>query len=87
MDQKVIANFKKLYTKGLFERNFEVAEATNFTLREFWKEHYHINCLQIIDKAWVLVTKRTINSVEENCGLAAFMDLRLRGLLLSRSLL
>jgi hypothetical protein len=63
MDQQVISNFKKLYTKSLFQRCFEVTEGTNLTLREFWKNHFHIvNCLKIIDKAWDGVTKRTLNS-------------------------
>ena len=63
MDQQVISNFKKLYTKALFQRCFEVTKGTNLTLREFWKNHFHIvNCLKIIDKAWDGVTKRTLNS-------------------------
>lgn len=63
MDQQVISNFKKLYTKALFQRCFEVTEGTNLTLREFWKNHFHIvNCLKIIDKAWDGVTKRTLTS-------------------------
>ena len=53
MDQQVICNFKKLYTKHLFCLCFEVTENTNLTLREFWKDHYNIViCLRIIDLAW-----------------------------------
>ncbi|KAM6168259.1 tigger transposable element-derived protein 1-like [Erethizon dorsatum] len=63
MDQQVISNFKKLYTKALFQRCFEVTKGTNLTFQEFWKHHFHIvNCLKIIDKAWDGVTKRTLNS-------------------------
>ncbi|XP_066231912.1 zinc finger MYM-type protein 1 isoform X2 [Saccopteryx leptura] len=63
MDQQVISNFKKLYTKHLFCRYFEVTENTNLTLREFWKDHYNIViCLRIIDLAWQEVTRRTLNS-------------------------
>ena len=63
MDQQVISNFKKLFTKHLFKRCFEVTENTNLTLREFWKEHYNIViCLKLIDIAWQGVTKRTLNS-------------------------
>ena len=52
MDQQVIANFKKLYTKALFQRCFEVTENTSLTLREFWKDHFNIlNCLNLIDNA------------------------------------
>ena len=63
MDQQVISNFKKLFTKHLFQRCFEVTGSTNLTLREFWKEHYNIViCLRIIDTAWQGVTRRTLNS-------------------------
>ncbi|GFS99558.1 tigger transposable element-derived protein 1, partial [Nephila pilipes] len=63
MDQQVISNFKKLYTKHFFKRCFEITENTNLTLREFWKNHYNIViCLKLIDTAWQGVTKRTLNS-------------------------
>ncbi|GFS34690.1 tigger transposable element-derived protein 1 [Nephila pilipes] len=63
MDQQVISNFKKLFTKHLFKRCFEVTENTNLTLREFWKNHYNIVIrLKFIDIAWQGVTKRTLNS-------------------------
>uniref|UniRef100_UPI00358F0D9F tigger transposable element-derived protein 1-like isoform X2 n=1 Tax=Myxine glutinosa TaxID=7769 RepID=UPI00358F0D9F len=63
MDQQVISNFKKLFTKHLFRRCFEDTESTNLTLREFWKDHYNIvTCLRIIDMAWQGVTRRTLNS-------------------------
>jgi hypothetical protein len=40
-----------------------VTEGTNLTLRELWKNHFHIvNCLKIIDKAWDGVIKRTLTS-------------------------
>ncbi|XP_064083867.1 tigger transposable element-derived protein 1-like [Macrobrachium nipponense] len=63
MDQQVISNFKKLYTKHLFKKCFDVTDNTNLTLREFWKEHFNIvHCLKIIDDAWQGVTRRTLNS-------------------------
>ncbi|XP_064078530.1 tigger transposable element-derived protein 1-like [Macrobrachium nipponense] len=63
MDQQVISNFKKLYTKHLFCRCFEVTENTNLTLREFLKDHFNIAIgLKIIDIAWQGVTKRTLTS-------------------------
>ncbi|GFQ86511.1 tigger transposable element-derived protein 1 [Trichonephila clavata] len=63
MDQQVISNFKKLYTKHLFRRCFEVTETANLTLREFWKDHFNIViCLKIIDQAWLGVTTRTLTS-------------------------
>ena len=63
MDQQVISNFKKLYTKALFRKCFEVTSDTQLTLREFWKEHFNIlNCVNLIDTAWSNVTYRTLNS-------------------------
>ena len=51
MDQQVISNFKKLYTKAMFQRCFEVTNETELTLQEFWKDHYNIiHCLRIIEK-------------------------------------
>ncbi|KAK1345513.1 LOW QUALITY PROTEIN: hypothetical protein QTO34_007971 [Cnephaeus nilssonii] len=35
---RVISNFKKLYTKALFQRCFRVTSETNLTLSEFWRE-------------------------------------------------
>ncbi|KAM4048885.1 tigger transposable element-derived protein 1-like [Anomaloglossus baeobatrachus] len=61
LDQQVISNFKKLYTKALFQQCFEMTEGTNLTLREFWKNHFNIvSCLKIIDKAWDAVTKSNL---------------------------
>ena len=63
MDQQVISNFKKLYTKNLFKRCFDVTDSTQLTLREFWKNHFDIvNCLKLIDLAWKEVTRRTLNA-------------------------
>ena len=63
MDQQVISNFKKLYTKALFRKCFQVTSDTQLTLKEFWKDHFSIlNCVNMIDQAWVNVTYRTLNS-------------------------
>ena len=63
MDQQVIANFKKLYTKFLFQRCFEVTSDTQLTLRDFWKNHFNIyHCITLIDKAWNQVSYKTMNS-------------------------
>lgn len=63
MDQQVTANFKKLYTKYLFQRCFEVTNDTELTLHDFWKHHFNIvHCINIVDKAWDAVTYRTLNS-------------------------
>ncbi|XP_066945222.1 tigger transposable element-derived protein 1-like [Macrobrachium rosenbergii] len=64
MDQQIIANFKKLYAKALFQRYFEVTSETSLTLTEFWKEHFHIlSCVRLINKAWADVSKRTLRAV------------------------
>ncbi|XP_048366890.1 tigger transposable element-derived protein 1-like isoform X1 [Sphaerodactylus townsendi] len=63
MDQNVISNFKKLYTKALFQRCFEETLDTELSLREFWKDHFNIFAgLSLIDKAWQGVSSRTLNS-------------------------
>ncbi|GBN57708.1 Tigger transposable element-derived protein 1, partial [Araneus ventricosus] len=63
MDQQAISNFKKLYTKHLFRRCFEVTENTNLTLREYWKDNFNnVACLKMIDQAWLSVTTRTLTS-------------------------
>lgn len=63
MDQQVISNFKKLYTKALFQRCFELTSDTELTLRDIWKHHFNIlHCLTLIDKTWRQVTYRTMNS-------------------------
>ncbi|GFS97340.1 tigger transposable element-derived protein 1 [Nephila pilipes] len=63
MDHQVISNFKKLFTKHLFKRCFEVTKNTNLTLMEFWKNHCNIViCLKLIDIACQGVTKRILNS-------------------------
>ncbi|XP_068246504.1 tigger transposable element-derived protein 1-like [Palaemon carinicauda] len=62
MDQQVIANFKKRYTKHLFRRCFKVTESTQLTLRDFWNGHFDIvQCLKRIDKAWNEVSRHTLN--------------------------
>jgi len=63
MDQQIISNFKKLYTKHLFKRCFDITENTQLTLREFWKQHFDIVvCLKLIDVAWQEVSTRTLIS-------------------------
>ncbi|XP_019716745.1 tigger transposable element-derived protein 1-like [Hippocampus comes] len=63
MDQELISNFKKLYTKHLFKRCFDITENTQLTLREFWKQHFNIVvCLKMIDTAWQEVTRHNLNA-------------------------
>ena len=62
MDQLVIANLKKLYTKALFRKCFHVTNDIQLTLREFWKDHLNIlTCINLIDNAWSQVSNRTMN--------------------------
>jgi len=63
MDQQVISNFKKFYTKALFQRFFEVTSEAQLTLTDFWKYHFNIlHFLRITDKAWSQVYDRTMRS-------------------------
>ena len=63
MDQQVIANFKKLYTKETFQKCFQMVSDTDLTLTEFWKEHYSIlSCVGLIEKSWSNVSLRTLRS-------------------------
>ena len=69
MDQQIISNFKKLYTKAIFQRCFEVNSDAELTLTDFWKDHFIIlHCLRIIDKAWRQVSHRTIRSAWSKFG-------------------
>ncbi|XP_067132756.1 tigger transposable element-derived protein 1-like [Centruroides vittatus] len=81
MDQQVISNFKKLYTKHIFRHCFEVTENTNLTLREFWKDHFDIViCLKIIDQAWLGVTTRTLTSAWKKLWPEAVVEKAFEGL-------
>lgn len=42
MDQQMISDFKKSYTKHLFHQCFRVTAITNLTLREFSRDRYNI---------------------------------------------
>jgi len=67
MDQQVIANFKKLYTKELFQKCFQMVSDTDLTLIEFWKEHYStLSCVGLIEKSWANVSLRTLRSAWKN---------------------
>nr|XP_033813649.1 tigger transposable element-derived protein 1-like [Geotrypetes seraphini] len=65
MDQQVIANFKKLYTRALFNKVFEECEfgGDNMTVRKFWKEKFDVlMAIRLIQKAWEEVSQRTLIS-------------------------
>ncbi|XP_044304720.1 tigger transposable element-derived protein 1-like [Varanus komodoensis] len=66
MGQQVIPNFKKQYTKAMFQRCLEGTKETELTLRDFWKDRYNIlQCISVIDKAWRELSPRTMNSAWE----------------------
>ena len=67
MDQQVISNYKMLYARALFRKNFEVTNDTQLNLGEFWKGQFTIlNCLTLNDNVWTDVTLRTLNSGLKN---------------------
>ncbi|XP_023210348.1 tigger transposable element-derived protein 1-like [Centruroides sculpturatus] len=64
MDQQVIANFKKLYTRALFRMVFEECQLYgDMTVRKFWKEKFDVLvAIRLIQKAWGEVKQKTLNS-------------------------
>lgn len=63
MDQQIVAHFKKLYTKELFQKCFQMVSDTDLTLTEYWKEHYNIlSCVGLIEKSWADVSLKTLRS-------------------------
>ncbi|XP_067947109.1 tigger transposable element-derived protein 1-like [Watersipora subatra] len=63
MDQQVMSNFKKLYTKHLFQQCFNVIQSTDLSLLDFWRNDFNIvHSLKIIDLAWEEVTRQTLTS-------------------------
>jgi len=63
MDQQVIRNFKKHYTKALFRKCFEATSSSDVTLQNFWKSHFNItDAVFLIVVAWKEVSARCLNS-------------------------
>ncbi|XP_067125996.1 tigger transposable element-derived protein 1-like [Centruroides vittatus] len=64
MNQHVIANFKKLYTRALFMKVFEECQLCgDMTDQKFWKEKFYVlMATRLIQKAWEEVTQKTLNS-------------------------
>ena len=63
MDQHMIANFKKLYTKALFRKCFEATSSSHVTLKDFWKSHFNIaDAVFLIVVAWKEVSVRYLKS-------------------------
>jgi hypothetical protein len=42
MEQQVIANFRKLYTKALSRKRFEANSSSDVTQKDFWKSYFNI---------------------------------------------
>lgn len=79
MGQQVISNFKKLYTKALFWKCFQVTNDTQLTLREFWKDHFSVlNSVNLIDIAWDQISDRTLNSAWQKLWPDCVLELGLR---------
>ncbi|XP_061672523.1 tigger transposable element-derived protein 1-like [Syngnathoides biaculeatus] len=63
MGQPLISNFKKLYTRALFLRCFEVTQGTDLPLNVFWRDQFNIfHCINMIDEVWREVSYRTLQS-------------------------
>ncbi|XP_069808101.1 tigger transposable element-derived protein 1-like [Dendropsophus ebraccatus] len=64
MDQQVISNLKKLYTKKMSAKSFEATEADkNLTLKEFWKTTFTIlDWVRLIVSAWNDISICVLNS-------------------------
>jgi hypothetical protein len=63
MDQTVISNFKKGYTKLMFNDMFEHCErnASKDNITTYWKEVYDIRmAVALISKAWTALTPRSL---------------------------
>ena len=62
-DQQVITNFKKLYTKALFQKCFEATSTSDVTLKDFWKSHFNIaGAVFLIVVVWKEVSGRCLKS-------------------------
>ncbi|XP_037114879.1 tigger transposable element-derived protein 1-like [Syngnathus acus] len=63
MGQEVATHFRKLYTKALFSRCFQVTKGTDLALTNFWRDHFNIfHCIHIIDEVWREISHRTLQS-------------------------
>lgn len=66
MDQNIISDFEKLYTKALLQRCFQVTSKSELTIKEFWKIHFNIiHSLSLIYKT-SQEDYRTMNSTWRN---------------------
>lgn len=63
MDQQVISNFKKKYTREMFRMCFEKTSDGEMTVKEFWKKSFNIaDAVVLIVKAWKEVSQRCLRA-------------------------
>ncbi|XP_067932973.1 tigger transposable element-derived protein 1-like [Watersipora subatra] len=64
MDQGVIANFKKYYTRRTYRMALKAVDSDlEMTLRSYWKSYNILNCVKNIDASWREVTEVNLNAV------------------------
>ncbi|XP_068246736.1 tigger transposable element-derived protein 1-like [Palaemon carinicauda] len=64
MDQGVIANFKKYYTRRTYRMALKAVDSDpEMTLRSYWKSYNIFNCVKNIDASWREVTEVNLNAV------------------------
>ncbi|XP_067945123.1 tigger transposable element-derived protein 1-like [Watersipora subatra] len=64
MDQGVIANFKKYYTRRTYRMALKAVDYDpEMTLRSYWMSYNIFNCVKSIDASWCEVTEVNLNAV------------------------
>ncbi|XP_068205372.1 tigger transposable element-derived protein 1-like [Palaemon carinicauda] len=64
MDQGVIANFKKYYTRRTYRMALKAVDSDpEMTLRNYWKSYNIFNCVKNLDASWREVTEVNLNAV------------------------
>ncbi|XP_067930806.1 tigger transposable element-derived protein 1-like [Watersipora subatra] len=64
MDQGVITNFKKYYTRQTYRMALKAVDSDpDVTLQNYWKSHNIFNCVKNIDASWREVIEVNLNAV------------------------
>uniref|UniRef100_A0A3Q3D260 HTH CENPB-type domain-containing protein n=1 Tax=Hippocampus comes TaxID=109280 RepID=A0A3Q3D260_HIPCM len=64
MDQGVIANFKKYYTRRTYKMALKAVDSDpEMTLRSYWKSYNIFNCIKNIEASWHEVSEVNLNAV------------------------
>ncbi|XP_068226561.1 tigger transposable element-derived protein 1-like [Palaemon carinicauda] len=68
MDQGIIANFKKYYTRRTYRQALKAVddETSNRTLKDFWKSYNIYDCVKNIHASWREVQKSNLNGVRKH---------------------